>query len=126
MQKNFNLVAGARNEVIDFIKNNLNRKILPKTKDVEMAARDYLKKAGVEKYFTHGAGHSLGITKIHGTYFRFSKKTKSRMKINIPFTIEPGLYFGGEYGLRSEMNCYINNDYKLVITTKVQDEIIKI
>lgn len=126
MSRNFKLVIGARNKAINFIKRNLARKKLPKTKEVEIAVRNYFKKAGVEEFFTHGAGHSLGITQIHGIYFRFSRKTKSKLKTNIPFTIEPGLYFKDNFGLRSEMNCYINDDYKLVITTKVQDRIAKI
>lgn len=126
IKKNFKLVVGARKSVIEFIKNNLREKKLPKSVEIETVTRKYFNKFGVEKLFTHGVGHSLGISKDHGNYFRFSKKTKSRLKINIPFTIEPGLYIKDGFGLRSEIDCYINNDYKLIITTKVQREIVKI
>ena len=89
----FKLVIGAREEAIRFLRENLKGKRLPKSIEVEKSARRYLNKFGVEKFFTHGVGHSLGFSQDHGTYFRFSRKTKSRMKLNVPFTIEPGLYF---------------------------------
>ncbi len=122
----FKIVIGARDEVIKFIKSNLKKKRLPSSRDVETAARDYFKKFNLEKFFTHGVGHSLGISQDHGTYFIFSKKTKSKLKKNIPFTIEPGLYFKNKFGIRSEIDCYIDNEYRLVITTKIQRRIIKI
>lgn len=125
-EKNFKLIVGATNEVMGFLKKNLKIKKLPKSLEVEMAARNYLNKFGVEKLFAHGVGHSLGITKDHGNYFRFSRKTKSKLKINIPFTIEPGLYIKDKFGLRSEIDCYVDDNYNLVITTKIQKEIIKI
>lgn len=126
MAKAFNLVVGTRNEVINFIKSRLNKKRLPTSFEVEKSARNYLKKFNVENFFLHGVGHSLGLTQDHGTYFRFSKKSKSKLKINIPFTIEPGIYFKNNFGVRSEINCYIDKDYNLVLTTAIQKEIIKI
>ena len=125
-RKAFKLVSGARNEVIKFLKNRLRSKKLPRSIEVEKSAREYFDKFGVEEFFTHGVGHSLGITKDHGTYFSFSKKSKSRLKKNIPFTIEPGLYFKNRFGVRSEINCYITKDYELKITTKMQNKITKI
>jgi len=122
----FKLVGGARNEVIKFLNNGLKNKKLPKSVEIEKSARNYFDKFGVEKFFTHGVGHSLGITQDHGTYFRFSKKSKSKLKLDVPFTIEPGLYFKNRFGVRSEINCYITSSYKLVMTTEIQKEIIKI
>jgi Xaa-Pro aminopeptidase len=46
--------------------------------------------------------------------------------VNIPFTIEPGLYFKNRFGVRSEIDCYVTENYKLIITTKVQKRIIRI
>lgn len=125
-EKIFNLVARARNEVINFIKISLKDKRLPTSLEIEKSARNYFEKFGVEKFFKHGVGHSLGITQDHGTYFRFSKKTKSKLKINVPFTIEPGIYFKNEFGVRSEINCYIDKNYTFIPTTTIQEEIIKI
>lgn len=126
IRKAFGLVIGAREEAIRFLRKKLKDKKLPRSIEIERAVRNYFDKFGLEKYFTHGVGHSLGITQDHGTYFRFSKKSKSRLRLNVPFTIEPGLYFKDKFGIRSEIDCYIMKDYRLVITTKVQKEIIRI
>lgn len=122
----FKLVIGAREETVRFIKKNLKNKKLSRSVEIEKAARDFFDKFNVEEFFTHGLGHSLGITQDHGVYFRFSKKSESRLKINIPFTIEPGLYYKNEFGVRSEIDCYITEDYKFVVTTAVQKKVIKI
>lgn len=126
IRKAFKTVIGAREEVIRFIKKNLKNKRLPQSVEIEKAARSFLDKSDVEEFFTHGVGHSLGIIQDHGIYFRFSRKSKTKLKINIPFTIEPGLYYKNEFGARSEIDCYIDKDYKFVVTTAVQKQIIKI
>ena len=122
----FNKVIKARNFALKFIKKNLKNKQFPRTKNIDRAVRDYFKKFGLEKYFPHGLGHSLGFSECHGKYFRFGKKSKAKLKPNIPFTIEPGLYFKNKFGVRSEIDCYITEDFKIVITSKVQQRIIKI
>ena len=122
----FKIVIKARNFALKFIRENLKKKKFPKTKKVDKKVRNYFKKFGLEKYFPHGIGHSLGFSRCHGSYFRFSKKSQAKIKLGIPFTIEPGLYFKNRFGIRSEINCYITKDYKLIITTKIQKEIIKL
>jgi Xaa-Pro aminopeptidase len=126
IKKVFRIVIGARDFAINFIRNYLKKRKLPKTKTVEIAVRNYLKKFGLENFFPHGLGHSLGFTQCHGRYFRFGKRSNAKVKPNIPFTIEPGIYFKGKFGIRSEIDCYITEDYKLIITTEVQKEIFKI
>lgn len=122
----FDRVVGARDFAVSFIKKNLREKRLPGTKAIDGAVRDYFKKFNCEKYFIHGTGHSLGRKECHGKYFRFGKKSKAKLKPNIPFTIEPGLYFRDRFGARSEINCYVTADYKLEITTEIQKKLIKI
>ena len=122
----FNRVIKARRVALRFIKKNLKNRKFPKTKDIDKVVRDYFKKFGLDKYFIHRTGHSLGLHICHGKYFRLGKKSKVRLKPNIPFTIEPGLYFKNKFGIRSEINCYVTDDYKLVITTRIQNKIIQI
>lgn len=126
MRKTFSRVVGARNFTVSFIRKSLKNKKFPKTKDIEIATRNYFKKFNLDRYFLHRTGHSLGLHICHGKYFRFDKKSKTRIKPNIPFTIEPGLYFKNEFGIRSEIDCYITEDYELVITTQIQNKIVVI
>ncbi len=119
-------VIKARDYALDFIKKNLKNRKFPRTKIVDKVARDYFKKFGLEKYFLHGLGHSLGFKECHGKYFFFGKKSQAKLKPNILFTIEPGIYFKNKFGIRSEIDCYVTEDHKLIVTTKVQKAIIKI
>jgi len=126
IQETFDRVIKARDTALEFIKSNLKRKKLPKTKDIDKITRDYFKRFGLDKYFIHMTGHSLGLHICHGKYFRLGRTSDARLRPDIPFTIEPGLYFKNKFGIRSEINCYVNKDYKLIITTEVQRKIIKI
>ncbi|MEK6887140.1 MAG: M24 family metallopeptidase, partial [Nanoarchaeota archaeon] len=53
-----------------------------------------------------------------------NRKNKTPLKINMLYTIEPGIYFKNKYGIRSEIDFYINNKRKVIITTKVQKKLI--
>lgn len=125
-KKVFSIVIGARDIAVKFIKSELKNKKIPLAKDVDRVVREYFLKRDVEKFFIHSTGHSIGLSSPHGKDFKLSKRSDKKIKINIPFTIEPGLYFKNQFGMRSEIDCYINSDYKLIITTKRQNQIIKI
>lgn len=63
-------------------------------------ARDVLGKAGLATYFTHSLGHGIGVN-IH-EYPRLSVKADNVLKNNMVFSIEPGVYLDGAYGIRIE------------------------
>lgn len=69
-------------------------------------ARDVLKEAGLDKYFTHSLGHGVGI-EIHESPY-LSPKGKGALKENTVFTVEPGVYKNGKYGIRIEDTCLIS------------------
>lgn len=122
----FIITAQARDEAIEFLKSNLKKKITPIGKEVDAVVRNYLEKRGHGEKFLHGAGHSLGLTSPHGRRTRINRKGRQPLLLNTGYTIEPGIYFKNKFGVRSEINFYIDENYKLIITTKVQNQIIKI
>ncbi len=63
-------------------------------------ARNYFKKHGLDGYFTHSLGHGTGLD-IH-EYPTLSKKSGEVLQNQMVFTIEPGLYFDGKFGIRIE------------------------
>lgn len=67
------------------------------------------------EYFTHGLGHGLGLD-IHEAP-SLTTEGKEKIQDNIPFTIEPGLYFMNKYGIRIEDTVIIKNK-KLEVLTK--------
>ncbi len=75
--------------------------------EADNIARSYLKSVGLDKYFTHSLGHGVGV-KIH-EFPRLSKKSNSVIKDGAVFTIEPGVYFDGKFGIRIEDTVYFDN-----------------
>lgn len=53
-----------------------------------------------QKYFTHGLGHGVGV-EIHELP-NLTLNSKDRIKDNMVFTIEPGIYFPRKFGIRIE------------------------
>ena len=70
-------------------------------------ARNYLKLVNLDKYFTHSLGHGVGL-EIHEHPY-LSPKRDSELINNMVFTIEPGVYFENEYGIRIEDTVCLTN-----------------
>ncbi len=67
--------------------------------EVDAACRQGLPESD-RKYFTHGTGHGVGLD-IHEAPW-VSSSYKSLIKKDMLFTIEPGIYFPGDFGIRIE------------------------
>ncbi len=79
-----------------------------KCQELDTLARQLLKED--EKFFIHSLGHGIG-TQVHEKP-RLSKQSQDTIKLNMPFTIEPGLYYKNKFGLRIEDTCIIQKDNK--------------
>ena len=71
-------------------------------------------------YFTHGLGHGIGA-EIHELP-NLTLNSKDKIKNNVFFTIEPGIYYPRRFGIRIEDSIVF--DKKPVILTKVTKELI--
>jgi Xaa-Pro aminopeptidase len=121
--KVFNIVKNSRDKAVKYLKENLKKGKMPTGFEVDKVARDYIKDMGFGDNFLHGLGHPLGFTNPHGSGVRLSPKFKKPLKKMVGYTIEPGVYLKNKFGIRSEMDFYIDERNKVVITTKVQKEI---
>ena len=63
-------------------------------------ARDILEERGYGKYFTHSLGHGIGVN-IHEPP-AVSPKGKGTLENKMVFSIEPGVYLDGKFGIRIE------------------------
>ena len=70
------------------------------TGEVDEAARTVLRKAGLGDYFTHSTGHGVGL-EIHEAP-RVAAGQKEILRPGMVITIEPGVYFPGQWGIRIE------------------------
>lgn len=75
--------------------------------DVDKAARDVITAAGYGPNFLHRTGHGLGID-IHETPY-ITATSDTELEDGMVFSIEPGIYLQGQYGLRLEEIVIIRN-----------------
>lgn len=122
--KIFKIVIKARDGAVRYIEDVLRHGEIPGTYKVDKVARDFIKKNGFGDNFLHTTGHSLGFVSPHGGK-RIGLKSKGLLIENVAYTIEPGIYLKNKFGVRSEIDFYINTDRKLVIITGLQKNIIK-
>ncbi len=67
---------------------------------VDEAARSVLRKAKLEKAFSHSTGHGVGLEIHEGP--RVAAKQEQVLEPGMMITIEPGAYLEGEFGVRIE------------------------
>ena len=67
---------------------------------VDAAAREVLKKNGLQQYFVHSTGHGLGL-EVHEEP-RVARGQTVRLEAGNVITIEPGIYLEGIGGIRIE------------------------
>ena len=92
--KIYNAVLSAQEAAINKVKDGIE------AAEVDRAAREVLKKEGLEKYFRHGTGHGIGLQVHEGP--RVSSSSKDILKEGMVMTIEPGVYLPNIGGFRVE------------------------
>jgi Xaa-Pro aminopeptidase len=68
--------------------------------DVDAAARKVISDAGYGEYFVHRTGHGLGIDIHEPPYITSTAETV--LEEGMVFSIEPGIYLPGRFGIRLE------------------------
>lgn len=104
----FEIVKKARDTAVQFIQDGLatNRDIYGY--QVDDACRQVIETAGYGQYFVHRTGHSIGL-EVHWkgvNMDNFETRDERKLIDGIGFSIEPGIYLP-EFGIRSEINVYI-------------------
>ena len=68
--------------------------------DLDKAARDYITQAGYGEYFNHRLGHSIGLQDHEPGDVSLSNTAV--VQEGMTFSIEPGVYLPGKFGVRVE------------------------
>ena len=76
--------------------------------DVDIAARSVITKYGYGEYFTHRVGHGLGVDVHEGSSVNTGVKVP--IEPGMVFTIEPGIYIPGRFGVRIENTVAIGEN----------------
>ncbi len=95
--------------------------------EVDTVARTIIEDAGYGDAFTHRLGHSIG-REVHGNGANldaFETYDPRQLIQRTGFSVEPGIYLQGRFGIRSEIDVYLG-DSGPEITTPPQTEIMVI
>jgi Xaa-Pro aminopeptidase len=95
--------------------------------EADDAARAVIHAAGYGDWFTHRTGHNIG-SEIHGSGANLDNLETHDVRLILPntcFSVEPGIYFPGEFGVRSEVNM-ITRPGQADVTGRVQTELVRI
>ena len=76
--------------------------------DIDAAARTIISDAGYGKEFNHRLGHFIGRD-VH-EYGDVSSKFDMEVQEGMVFSIEPGIYLQGEFGVRIEDLVLVTKD----------------
>jgi len=127
--KVFEVVKGGRDAAIRFVQESFKAGKEICGYQVDDAARNYFKEKGYDQYFVHRTGHSIG-EEIHGNGANIDNlETRDERRI-IPetsFSIEPGIYLPGKFGVRSEIDMYITKSGEAIVTgLPMQEKVVAI
>ncbi len=85
---------------------------------VDAAARKVIDDAGYGKYFIHRLGHGIGLEGHEAPYFAGNNKTI--LQPGMTFTVEPGIYIQGEFGVRLEDDIVITENGCELLTVRME------
>ncbi|HEY7533509.1 MAG TPA: M24 family metallopeptidase [Nitrospiraceae bacterium] len=124
----FDIVRQGRDAALTFVESHVRSGHYPLGWEVDQACRRVIDQAGYGACFLHRTGHSIG-EEVHGNGANIDGLETQDTRRLIPrtcFSIEPGIYLPGEFGIRSELDVYIGEREASVFGRPLQQEIVPI
>ncbi len=89
---------------------------------VDAAARDVLAADGLAEYFVHRTGHGIGLSVHEEPYIVAGNDLP--LQEGMAFSVEPGIYFPGEWGARIEDIVIVTADGALSVNNQPHDLVV--
>ncbi|HTY06433.1 MAG TPA: M24 family metallopeptidase [Gemmatimonadales bacterium] len=102
-------VRGARDAAVDLLRTRWNARAPVTGADLDDAARGVIQRAGYGEHFVHRTGHSIDRD-LHGSgphLDNFETSDDRALMAGIGFSVEPGIYLSGRFGMRTEINVFL-------------------
>lgn len=115
----FNAVRDAREAALELVRRAFEAGDVLTGAEVDRAARQLIVERGYGEYFIHRTGHSI-THELHGAGTNLDALETIDERPLIPassFSIEPGIYLPGEFGVRSEIDVAIDESSRVHVTS---------
>jgi len=122
----FGHVKRGRDAALSFVREQVAQGRFPFGWEVDEVCRSVIREAGYGDFFIHRTGHSIG-EEVHGNGANIDNLETRDGRQLMPrtcFSIEPGIYLPGEFGVRSELDVYVSTREALVYSEPLQTEIV--
>ena len=121
------VVRGARDAALELLRERLGAGRPVAGGEADRAARAVIEAAGYGNRIVCRTGHSIDRVGLHGFGPTIDDTESFDSRVIVPgvgFSVEPGIYFPGETGLRSEVNAHARADGLDVTPADYQRELI--
>ena len=118
-------VRGARDAAVALLRDRWKKGAVVTGAALDDAARGVIRAAGFGDYFVHRTGHSIDRD-LHGSgphLDNFETADERALIPGVGFSVEPGVYLTGRFGVRSEINVYLGDSGPEVTPKTPQKEL---
>jgi len=120
-------VRDARDTAISLVRERAQSGAALRGAEVDAATRKLITARGYGEYFIHRTGHSIDAHDLHGSgphLDDFETREERRLIPGVGFSIEPGVYLTGRFGVRSEVNAFLREREAIITPNEYQTDLI--
>ena len=120
-------VRNARDAAISLIRGRIVAGAPVRGAEADDAARGVIEAAGYGPNFTHRTGHSIDARALHGAgpnLDNLETRDDRVLIAGVGFSVEPGVYLPGEFGVRTEVNAYVGARELVITPREIQTDLI--
>jgi Xaa-Pro aminopeptidase len=124
----FEVVRDARDQVVATLRDRWREGWSVTGADLDDVAREAIRAAGYGEHFLHRTGHSIDRD-LHGSgphLDNFETRDQRVLVAGVGFSVEPGVYLPGRFGVRSEINVVLHPDGPEVTPAAPQHELVRL
>lgn len=123
----WNAIRDARDAAIELLRTRLASGATVQGREADAASRAVIEARGLGQWFTHRTGHSIDARGLHGmgpNIDDLESRDERALLTGVGFSIEPGVYLPGEFGMRTEVNAYVGASGLVVTPSVIQRDLI--
>ena len=96
-------------------------------READALARQVIEEAGYGDRFGHGLGHGIGLESGHDkpALSQRYEGGKDPLRTGMVFTVEPGIYLPGEFGVRIEDDVILREDGVQVLSKAAKEPFVQ-